>query len=65
LSAAISAAVSGLDVTVVERAGAPGGKMRQLSVGGRQVDAGPTVLTMRWVFERCSRWRARRSMRAD
>jgi 1-hydroxycarotenoid 3,4-desaturase len=52
LSAAISAACQGLDVTVVERAGAPGGKMRQLSVGGRQVDAGPTVLTMRWVFER-------------
>jgi 1-hydroxycarotenoid 3,4-desaturase len=34
------------------RRNTPGGKMRRLGVGGRQVDAGPTVLTMRWVFER-------------
>ena len=52
LAAAISAAASGFDVTVVERGHAPGGKMRQLSVGGQDIDAGPTVLTMRWVFER-------------
>ncbi|MEM5471708.1 1-hydroxycarotenoid 3,4-desaturase CrtD [Hoeflea sp. AS60] len=52
LAAAISAAVAGFDVTVVERGSAPGGKMRQLDVGGKPVDAGPTVLTMRWVFER-------------
>jgi 1-hydroxycarotenoid 3,4-desaturase len=52
LSAAISAASRGMDVTVLDRAAAPGGKMRTLGVGGRQVDAGPTVLTMRWVFER-------------
>jgi 1-hydroxycarotenoid 3,4-desaturase len=31
----------------------PGGKMRRSApLDGRQVDAGPTVLTMRWVFER-------------
>ncbi len=51
LAAAIDLAVAGLDVTVVERAAAPGGKMRQVSVGGRPVDAGPTVFTMRWVFD--------------
>jgi 1-hydroxycarotenoid 3,4-desaturase len=52
LASAISAAAAGFDVTVVERSGTPGGKMRQVSAGGRPVDAGPTVLTMRWVFER-------------
>jgi 1-hydroxycarotenoid 3,4-desaturase len=41
----------GLDVTVLERAAAVGGKMRQVPAGGRLVDGGPTVLTMRWVFE--------------
>src|SRR5690349_16497642 len=25
--------------------------MREIEVGGRRIDAGPTVLTMRWVFE--------------
>lgn len=52
LAAAISAAARGLDVTVVERTTTPGGKMRQLEAGGAKIDAGPTVLTMRWVFER-------------
>ena len=51
LSAALSLAARGLDVTVVERAPHPGGKARHLLVGGRAVDAGPTVFTMRWVFE--------------
>jgi len=51
LASAISAAAAGFGVTVVERSNTPGGKMRQLSAGGRPVDAGPTVLTMRWVFE--------------
>jgi 1-hydroxycarotenoid 3,4-desaturase len=41
----------GLGVTVLERAPRVGGKMRQVPVGGLVVDAGPTVLTMRWVFE--------------
>ncbi|OCW58500.1 1-hydroxycarotenoid 3,4-desaturase CrtD [Hoeflea olei] len=55
LAAAIAAAASGFDVTVIERGDTPGGKMRQLDVGGRLIDAGPTVLTMRWVFERLFR----------
>jgi 1-hydroxycarotenoid 3,4-desaturase len=41
----------GLDVTVLERAPRTGGKMRQVTVGGTAVDGGPTVLTMRWVFD--------------
>jgi 1-hydroxycarotenoid 3,4-desaturase len=51
LSAAIELAASGCDVTVIERAHAPGGKMRQVVVGDSRMDAGPTVFTMRWVFE--------------
>lgn len=47
LAAAADLARSGAEVLVLERAAVPGGKMRQ--VGG--VDAGPTVFTMRWVFE--------------
>jgi len=41
----------GIDVVVLERAPQVGGKMRQVHSGGRAIDAGPTVLTMRWVFE--------------
>ena len=51
LAAAADLAGAGLDVTVLERAGAEGGKMRQVEAVGAQVDAGPTVFTMRWVFE--------------
>ncbi len=51
LSCAIDLARAGFAVTVLEQSAAPGGKMRQVMVGGRPVDAGPTVLTMRWVFD--------------
>ena len=51
LAAAIDLAGRGLQVTVLERAAAPGGKMRQLNVAGAAIDAGPTVFTMRWVFD--------------
>jgi 1-hydroxycarotenoid 3,4-desaturase len=51
LAAAIDLARQGLAVTVVERAAGAGGKIRQLSVDGAAIDAGPTVFTMRWVFE--------------
>jgi 1-hydroxycarotenoid 3,4-desaturase len=51
LVAALALATSGLQVTVVERAPAPGGKMREIEIDGRSIDAGPTVFTMRWVFE--------------
>jgi 1-hydroxycarotenoid 3,4-desaturase len=51
LAAALDLAVSGYQVTVLERQSAPGGKMRQVMADGAPVDAGPTVFTMRWVFE--------------
>jgi 1-hydroxycarotenoid 3,4-desaturase len=51
LCCAIDLARSGLAVTVVERAPACGGKMREVTVGGRTLDAGPTVFTMRWIFD--------------
>lgn len=51
LAAAVELAARGADVTVVEAAAEVGGKMRALPLGGRLVDAGPTVLTMAWVFE--------------
>jgi len=51
LAAAIDLARSGLAVTVVEKAAAPGGKMREIKAGAATIDAGPTVFTMRWVFD--------------
>lgn len=52
LAAAIDLARAGRRVTVVEKAATPGGKMRQVHpAGGAGIDAGPTVFTMRWVFE--------------
>jgi 1-hydroxycarotenoid 3,4-desaturase len=51
LVAALALAGQGLRVTVVERATRPGGKMREVEIGGARLDAGPTVFTMRWVFE--------------
>lgn len=51
LVAALELAARGHRVTVLERAAGPGGKMREIPVRGLQVDAGPTVLTMRWVFD--------------
>ncbi|AKT37317.1 1-hydroxycarotenoid 3,4-desaturase CrtD [Chondromyces crocatus] len=51
LAAAALLAARGVEVTVLERAARAGGKMREISVGGRLIDGGPTVLTMRWVIE--------------
>jgi 1-hydroxycarotenoid 3,4-desaturase len=51
LAAAIRLAAAGLSVTVIEAQAAPGGKLREVAVGGRGFDAGPTVLTMKWVFD--------------
>ena len=51
LVAALRLAHAGLDVTVLEQGQRPGGKMRRVPVGETAVDAGPTVFTMRWVFE--------------
>ena len=51
LTSAFALAVRGLDVTLIERAAGPGGKMRQIALGDSQIDSGPTVFTMRWVFD--------------
>lgn len=51
LTAAALLAARGFDVTVVEKAAQPGGKARQLIVDGASIDAGPTVFTLRDVFE--------------
>lgn len=51
LAAAIELAAAGQQVTMLEKAAEPGGKMRQLPVAGLGVDAGPTVFTMRWIFD--------------
>ena len=51
LVGALLLAQRGLQVTLLEAAAAPGGKMRQLQVDGAAIDAGPTVFTMRWVFD--------------
>ena len=51
LVTAMLLAARGVEVVVVERAASPGGKMREAVVDGTGIDAGPTVLTMRWVFE--------------
>jgi 1-hydroxycarotenoid 3,4-desaturase len=51
LAAAIDLARQGHKVEVVERAADVGGKMRQVPVGDTTIDAGPTVFTMKWVFD--------------
>ncbi len=52
LSAAAILARRGHEVVVLERAEHIGGKLRVESVDGVGIDAGPTVLTMRWALER-------------
>ncbi|MFN3165081.1 MAG: phytoene desaturase family protein, partial [Pseudohongiellaceae bacterium] len=51
LVAALELPRCGVDVTVVERAERPGGKLREVNVNGHSIDAGPTVFTLRSVFE--------------
>ncbi len=51
LVAAIELAMRGFDVTVLERAASPGGKLREVDIGGMRLDAGPTVFTLRGIFE--------------
>ena len=51
LSAAVDLARAGMDVRVLERAESPGGRMRRQGSADHPIDAGPTVFTMRWVFE--------------
>jgi 1-hydroxycarotenoid 3,4-desaturase len=51
LAAAITLASKGLQVRVIERDDSPGGKLRPVHIDGVALDAGPTVFTMRSVFD--------------
>ncbi len=51
LATAIRLAAAGCAVTLIEAASTPGGKMRTLPSAAGPVDAGPTVLTLRQVFD--------------
>lgn len=51
LVAAALLAARGEDVLVLERQPAPGGKMRRLMVDNKAIDGGPTVFTMRGIFD--------------
>ena len=51
LVAAVLLAGRGVETVVLERSGTPGGKMREAEVDGARIDCGPTVFTMRWVFD--------------
>lgn len=51
LAAALELSARGLDVTVLEKEAAPGGKIREVTAGGLKIDSGPTVFTMKWVFD--------------
>ena len=51
LACALRLAGAGRQVTVLERADGPGGRMGQLAVDGYRFDTGPTVLTMPELLE--------------
>jgi 1-hydroxycarotenoid 3,4-desaturase len=51
LACAIQLATAGVEVVVLEQAPVCGGKMHATTVGGRSIDSGPTVLTLRYVFD--------------
>jgi len=51
LAGAIDLAHAGFEVTLFERSTAPGGKIREIAIDGLGVDAGPTVFTLRRVFD--------------
>ncbi len=51
LVSALLLAQKGLEVTVVESQSVTGGKLHTTDVAGVAIDSGPTVLTMRWVFD--------------
>ena len=51
LATALRLARSGWRVTVCEQTPVPGGKMNRWERGGFRFDTGPSLITMRWVFE--------------
>jgi phytoene dehydrogenase-like protein len=51
LVAALLLASAGCAVDVFEAQATPGGKLRELAVGSARIDAGPTVFTLKPVFD--------------
>ena len=51
LACALRLASQGIAVVVCESGSSVGGKLREVEIDGVAIDAGPTVLTMRWVFD--------------
>lgn len=51
LATALDLTARGHEVVVLERAGTAGGKLHVRRVAGHEIDSGPTVLTLRSVFE--------------
>jgi 1-hydroxycarotenoid 3,4-desaturase len=51
LVAALELSARGAQVTVLEKEATPGGKLREITVGNARIDAGPTVFTLRRVFD--------------
>src|SRR3954471_1784483 len=51
LAASINMARAGCKVRLYERGPTVGGKLREVDVGGHKVLAGPSVFTMRWIFD--------------
>lgn len=52
IASAIRLSAAGFEVAVYDKAEAPGGKMRLVQAGQSAINGGPTVFTMKWVFER-------------
>ena len=51
LACALELACAGIEVIVIEKESYLGGKIRQINCGDQAIDSGPTVFTMRWVFD--------------
>ena len=51
LASALELRARGFDVTLLEQHDKPGGKMREIVTASGGIDSGPTVFTMRWVFD--------------
>ena len=51
LASALTLSHQGHEVCVVEANAEPGGKVHATQIEGQAIDSGPTVLTMRWVFD--------------
>jgi 1-hydroxycarotenoid 3,4-desaturase len=51
LAASINMARAGVKVRLYERGPTVGGKLREVELGGQKILAGPSVFTMRWIFD--------------